>query len=354
MRERIRIGIIGAGNNAVSVHIPEFKKIPGVEIVTVCNRSMASGEKVARLFAIPNVVTDPRRIFDDQTIDAVLIGTWPHLHHDLTILALEAGKHVLCEARMAMNLVEAMNMLRVSKMYPRLVVQLVPARFTFAYDNTIVNFLGNKILGDVLSVEVQHTTGTFLDRLSPLIWRQDYAKSGNNILTMGIWYECVLRWLGEARQVFALGKVFQNIRCDREKNQAVEVRIPDHLEVLANFSQNMQLRMQFSSITGLSESSWIKIFGSDATLQIDLLRQKMLLGNRNDRSFSEYVIDESDKTVWEVEKSFIDSITRKTPVTLTNFIDGVKYMTFTEAVSRSLATKKMISMTSLTTARELC
>jgi predicted dehydrogenase len=354
MTAKIRIGIIGAGNNAVKVHIPEFKKIPGVEIVTVCNRSYASGEKVAHLFTIPNVVTDPREIFDDTSIDAILIGTWPHMHHDLTVQALEAGKHVLCEARMSMNLVEALNMLRVSKMYPHLVAQLVPAKFTFPYDNTIVNFLENKILGDVLSVEIQHTSGTFFDRLAPLTWRQDSGKSGNNILTMGIWYECLMRWLGEARQVFALGKIFQTIRCDCEKNQAVEVHIPDHIEILANFSENTQVRMQFSSITGLSESSWIKIFGTQATLLIDLLQQKMLLGKNNDEGFSEYIIDESDKTIWEVEKSFINSIIRNTPVKHTTFIDGVKYMTFTEAVSRSLATRKMISMNSLTAARELC
>jgi predicted dehydrogenase len=354
MTVTIRIGIIGAGNNAVQVHIPEFMKIAGVEIIYVCNRSQASGERVAKLFNIPKVTTNPQEIFYDKNIDAVLIGTWPCMHHNLTILALQAGKHVLCEARMAMNLAESLNMLRISKMYPNLVSQLVPARYTFSYDNTIINFLENKLLGDILSIDIQHTSGEFLDRLKSLTWRQDFEKSGNNILTMGIWYECMVRWLGEARQVFALGKIFQNIRCDAEKNQAVDVHIPDHIEVLMNFPANVQARLQCSAITGLSPTNSVKIYGSEATLMLDLTQKKMFLGKRGQDHFVEYEIDPCDTTEWAVEKSFIDSIRNHTPVKLTTFVDGVKYMAFTEAVSRSLATKKMISMTSLIAVRELC
>ncbi len=41
-----------------------------------------------------------RDIIDDTAIDAVVIGTWPYLHHTLVLEALRAGKHVLTEARL--------------------------------------------------------------------------------------------------------------------------------------------------------------------------------------------------------------------------------------------------------------
>ena len=103
----LRIGIIGAGGNTCLRHIPGFQGIEGVEVVSVCNRSEASGKKVAEEFGIPKVVSDWKAIIEDPEVDAVMIGTWPNMHAEATIGALQAGKHVLTEARMARNLEEA-------------------------------------------------------------------------------------------------------------------------------------------------------------------------------------------------------------------------------------------------------
>ena len=79
MSERVRIGIIGAGGNTRTRHIPGFQAIPGVEVVAVCNRTKASGEKVAREFAIPRVAESWKEIVDAPDIDAICIGTWPNI-----------------------------------------------------------------------------------------------------------------------------------------------------------------------------------------------------------------------------------------------------------------------------------
>ncbi|MEX1022852.1 MAG: Gfo/Idh/MocA family oxidoreductase, partial [Dehalococcoidia bacterium] len=131
MPDPIRVGVVGAGGNTRSRHIPGLQAIEGVEVVTVCNRSEESGRRVADQFGIPNVVTDPRDVFDDPDVDAVCIGTWPYRHRDYTVAALEAGKHVLVEARMAMNAEEAREMLAVSRQHPDLVAQIVPSPLDF-------------------------------------------------------------------------------------------------------------------------------------------------------------------------------------------------------------------------------
>ena len=110
--EPIRVGLIGAGDNTRVRHIPGFRAIDGVQLVAVCNRSAESGQRVADEFGIERVATDPRQIFDDDSIDAVCIGTWPYRHREYTLCALEAGKHVLCEARMAMDAGQSRDMLR--------------------------------------------------------------------------------------------------------------------------------------------------------------------------------------------------------------------------------------------------
>ncbi len=104
MPDTIRIGLVGAGGNTRLRHIPGLQKIAGVEIASVANRSRASSERVAQEFGIPRIHDRWTDLVNDPDIDAVMIGTWPYLHCPITLAALDAGKHVLTEARIAMIL----------------------------------------------------------------------------------------------------------------------------------------------------------------------------------------------------------------------------------------------------------
>ena len=72
----IRIGLIGAGKNTRERHIPGFQAIDGVEVVSVCNRSRESSQRVADQFGIPKVIENWQDLVADDDIDAVCIGTW--------------------------------------------------------------------------------------------------------------------------------------------------------------------------------------------------------------------------------------------------------------------------------------
>src|SRR6187549_819553 len=93
----IRIGIVGAGANTRSRHIPNLKSQTGVEIVSVSNRSRESSEEAAKEFGIPRVCQHWKELVESADIDAVVIGTWPYLHSPVTLAALAAGKHLLTE-----------------------------------------------------------------------------------------------------------------------------------------------------------------------------------------------------------------------------------------------------------------
>src|SRR6516165_9128405 len=109
-RQLLRVGLIGAGGNTRARHIPGLRAIPGVEIVAVCNRRPESTAAAAREFGIPRTFDRWQDLVADPGIDAVVIGTWPYLHCPVTLAALAAGKHVLTEARLAMNAAEAHHM----------------------------------------------------------------------------------------------------------------------------------------------------------------------------------------------------------------------------------------------------
>jgi predicted dehydrogenase len=338
--EVIRVGVVGAGANTVEKHIPNLQAIDGVEIVSVCNRSRESSERVARQFHIPKVYDNWRELVDAPDTNAIVIGTWPYMHCPVTLAALQANKHVMTEARMAMNLREARQMLEAAKMRPHLVVQIVPSPFTLRVDNTIRRLIAEGYLGEVLAIEVR-AGGTFIDRESPLHWRQDFDLSGFNTMTLGIWYEAVMRWVGEAKRVVALGKTFVPMRKDASGNLRA-VRIPDHLEVVAEMVCGAIAHFQISAVTGLSGGPEAWLFGSEGTLRY--ANDRLYGGQRGDNALTEIPIPPEEEGKWRVEEEFVNAIRGKEKIKLTTFEDGVKYMEFTEAAIRSLAEGRAIAI----------
>jgi predicted dehydrogenase len=330
--EPIRVGVIGAGANTTSRHIPGLQAQPNVEIASVCNRTRESGQRVAEQFCIPKVYDRWVDVINDPGVDAIVIGTWPYLHATLTLAALEAGKHVLCEARMAMNADEAHTMLAAARARPYAVAQIVPSPMTLGVDRTIRRLLAEGYLGDLLAIEVR-AGGTFLDPDAPLHWRNDFDLSGFNTMTMGIWYEAIMRWAGHALAVTAMGKTY--IKNRRTADGLLKaIRIPEHIDVLADMACGAQLHLQVSSVTGLAGAPEVFLFGSQGTLRFS--DGKLTGGQRGAKALADIEIPAADQGGWRVEEEFVNAIRGVEPVTHTTFEDGVRYMEFTEAALRSL------------------
>ncbi len=337
---RIRVGIVGAGTNTQLRHIPGLQALAGVEIVSVCNRSRASSQKVAQAFGISRVYDDWRELVAADDIDAVVIGTWPYLHCPITLAALAADKHVLCEARMAMNAREAHEMLAAAEAKPHVVVQIVPSPLTLHLDGMIQKMLADGFLGQTLAVELRQG-GCFLDKARPMSWRDDKQLSGLNVMMLGIWYEAILRWIGPAAKVSALGQIFVKERRDAE-GRLRQINIPDHLDIIAEMECGVQMHMQLSQVTGLLQDEGVYLFGSEGTLRI--AQNKLFAAQRCDGEFHEVTIPPALQRVWRVEEEFVNAIRGREKVQLTTFADGVRYMEFTEAVARSMEQGSVVSL----------
>ena len=333
-QETIRVGVVGAGGNTTKMHIPKLQAIPGVEIVSVSNRSRESSERVAQQFGIPTVYEHWWELIAAPDTNAIVIGTWPYLHCRTTVAALTADKHVLCEARMAMNASEAIEMLDAAQANPHLVAQIVPSPFTLGVDKTIQRLIAEDFLGDILAIDIRAGGGAFLDPDAPLHWRQNMDLSGFNVMTMGIWYEALLRWVGEATQVTAMGKTFVMLRRDAESNTLKPARVPEHINIIADMACGAQANITVSAVSGLSEPDGAYLFGSQGTLRFS--GGKLYGGKRGDKSLQEIAIPPAEAGSWRVEEEFVNASRGQETITHTTFADGVKYMLFTEAVTRSM------------------
>ena len=339
-QETVKVGIIGAGANTRSKHIPGLQAIEGVEIVGVCNRSQESSQRVADAFGIPKTYDDWQAAIRDSDTNAIVIGTWPYMHCRATVAALRADKHVMCEARMAMNAREAHIMRMASRQKTHLIAQIVPSPMTLRVDNTIKRLIAEGYLGDVLALEAR-AGGAFLDSESSLQWRQDFDLSGLNIMSMGIWYEALMRWVGEATRIMAMGKTFVKMRPDADGVMR-SVRIPEHIDVVGDLACGAQLHIQGSNVAGLAGAPEVYLFGSDGTLRFS--GNKLYGGQKGDAELSEIDIPDAEAGGWRVEEEFVNAIRGTEVITHTDFDTGVKYMEFTEAVTRSMQSGTAVNL----------
>ena len=112
MDKKLKVGIIGCGGIANGKHMPNLAKIPEVELVAFCDIIVERAQNAAQKYGIEGakVYTDYRELLADKSIDVVHVLTPNKWHSEITIAALEADKHVMCEKPMAINAAEAMKM----------------------------------------------------------------------------------------------------------------------------------------------------------------------------------------------------------------------------------------------------
>jgi predicted dehydrogenase len=128
-RKELRIGLVGVGAAAQINHIPALKRTDGVELVALVDRDPEKANRVAQKFGVPRVYGRLDDLLADDEIDAVDVCTPNFLHAPVSIAALEAGKHVLCERPLARSAEEAAAMLKAAKKAERQLACCVQHRF---------------------------------------------------------------------------------------------------------------------------------------------------------------------------------------------------------------------------------
>ena len=348
MADKLRIGLIGAGGNTRLRHLPEFLKIQDVEIVAVANRSKESAGAFAAEFGLEVQTSgNPQDVIGSSDIDAVCIGTWPNKHKEYTIALLEAGKHVLVEARMAMNASEAAEMLESSEAHPELVSQIVPAPMDFKSWRTIKRLVDEGESGELGTVREAHISVLNGQNLMPnpeLHWRDQTDLSGMNIMMYGITVEMIHRWLGPTQELIADGQTFISEKLNSDTGEMVKVDIPDSLSVLARQKNGARVIYSLSSVAGTPTSpNGATLYGSKGTLIWSFGEDTLSFAPLGGTA-SPYPHDERSVFGWQVESDFVESIRSNAPVILTNFQDGLEYMKVVEATHQSLRNKQSITI----------
>jgi predicted dehydrogenase len=178
-------------------------------------------------------------------------------------------------------------------------------------------------------------------------WRMDRDFSGVNIMSMGIWYESIARWVGHATAVMARTRLAVPYRVDAERGERRAVTVPDHVEVIADLPNGAIARMHWSGVAGFMPGPEVWLFGSEGTLRLEQRGRNDLAlsgGKRGDKEMAKIEVPADKTYAWRVEEEFVGAIRGKEQVRLTSFVDAVKYMEFTEAVHISSREGRRVSL----------
>ena len=265
--QRVRVGLIGAGWVAVNRHLPALQNIPEVDLNLIWSRSPEKAHDVAGRFGVRAAVDRWQDVIHSSQVDAVIIATPPVLHLPATTAALEAGKHVLCQARMARNLDEARKMAAAAQA-SRLVTALYPPLPGLKGDRVMIRLLhGEGFVGEIREVRI---TGMSVDTdpESYLSYRWDPQVSGINTMTLGMWNEVANRWLGPTVRVAALAR-------SHRRGGSGRMGVPDSVAVAAQLECGATASYHFSNWAAGSPGSRIEIYGDRGALVYRLFAEEI-------------------------------------------------------------------------------
>jgi len=199
-----RVGVIGLGFGT-QVYIPAFRS-EGWDVVAVCSRNREKAQQTANAAGVRDVHTDPAELIRRADIDAIAVATPPASHQALSIMALEAGKHVLCEKPFALDARQALQMQQAAEKSGR------TAMVGHEFRHTPQRAYAKQLLDDGYIGRFQLCTiELYLDRYvtrepRPLTWMAHEADGGGLLGALGSHYVDGLRhWFGDVER--ASGKL---------------------------------------------------------------------------------------------------------------------------------------------------
>jgi len=259
-----KVGIIGVGFGA-QVHVPGFRS-EGWEVAAICSRARDKAQKAASESGIEGVYTDPLELIARDDLAAVSIITPPGAHHALTIAALRAGKHVLCEKPFALDAGQGREMLAAAEKARR--TAMVAHEFRHTPQRAYIKQLLDE--GHIGKFRIC-TIELFLDRYvtrepRPFTWLARKADGGGLLGALGSHYIDALRhWFGELATVSGTLSILRPDLVD-SKGKRVQAETDDTFTLTVTFRNGGMATMIASFATTPTRGAKIVVMGDKGTL----------------------------------------------------------------------------------------
>src|SRR5262245_53144615 len=277
---KIGIGLVGTGF-ARTAQAPAFKMCDGAELVAVCSGQQENADRTAAEFNIEHTCESYHELIALEDVDLVVVSAPPHLHHPVTMAALNAGKHVICEKPMAMNSREAEEMTNQAANCPN---QLAIIDHELRFNPTwrrMKELVDGGFLGHVHHVNVTIASGFRHSAQRPWNWWSRSSAGGGLLGALGSHAIDMLRWIfGEIDSVASTVATIVPERRDPKTGEIKANETDDYVSFLLKFLSHdggiSHGTVLLSALYASGGKNQLTAVGSNGTLMID--GDEVLLG----------------------------------------------------------------------------
>jgi predicted dehydrogenase len=217
--KEIGVGVIGFGSFAMFA-VQHLTQVQGVKLIAISGTHREAAVTAAKRFDA-KLFENIEDMLKMPEIDLVYIATPPFLHHEQSMLALNHGKHVICEKPLATNMPDAKEMVDTAKEKGLLMTVNLMQRYNPLY-HKIKELIDSKILGDVMHAYFENYASD--EFLLPDHWFWDKEKSGGIFIEHGVhFFDMFEGWFGkgkvssaQATQRPGSGNIEEQVQCQAQ------------------------------------------------------------------------------------------------------------------------------------------
>jgi predicted dehydrogenase len=353
----IRAALIGA-SFAKAAYLPALAGVDDVEVVAVASAHLDSARSAAQAFGVPNAYNDWRAMLDKHPVDLVGIATPVVYHAPMTLTALEAGAHVICEKPMAMNSDEARAML--DKAQALGCVHLIGHELRFNPNRRkIKQLIASGAIGQVRHVNVVNISATWGDPASRPAgdWWSLAEMGGGRLGANGSHQIDLLRfWLGDIGAISGQLATMVPNRIGKQTGEPWTATADDQVSFTAEMQSGAIVSVFLSGAARHGVGNHVEIFGSEGTIMLADKDERLLVARAGeefqDMSETDPTADRPGvgKGIWNV--SFVGLIQEATAAIRekratregATFADGLKCQQAMDAVRQSWAERRWIAL----------
>lgn len=266
-QDNVNVGIVGHGFWTEAMYLPALNQHPKATVTAICGRDEQRTKAFAEEQNIPNAFTDYEVMYASGLVDAVIISTGNKTHYDMTMKALDAGLHVLCEKPLAMDIPEADAI--VAKAAETGLKCLVPFTYRFMPAARYVKrLIDDGYIGRPYHLNMRYYTGFARD--GQYLWRFDLNESGAGALgDIGSHFIYLAQWYyGEIESIMC--QLSYHVQRDPRPDGSDYVRADDSASILLQFKNGAQGVIVASAVcyedTPFGQTHHMEFHGSGGTL----------------------------------------------------------------------------------------
>ena len=265
--KKIRIGVIGCGNIS-DIYLTNLRELESLEVVAVADLNQEKAVEKAKKYEIPHVFR-VEELLECEAIDLVLNLTIPEAHAEVSLRALEAGKHVYGEKPLAISLEDGKKVLAKAK-EKGLLVGGAPDTFLGGGLQTCKKLILDGVIGEPVAATA------FMMNHGPENWHPDpeffYQPGAGPMFDMGPYYlTALINLIGPVRRLTGSTRITSDertITSEPKYGQKIKVETPTHVTGILNFENGAISTIITSFDVWGSNTPFLEIYGTKGSLSV--------------------------------------------------------------------------------------